>query len=63
MPVTEFVQTTWGLLPIGEDHYQPRCHCERCGEPLYPSSTGNYRWDLDGTLHGVCYACLRPEED
>jgi hypothetical protein len=38
------------------------CSCARCGKPLFYMSRGNFSW-ADGVYHGICYACLRPEED
>jgi hypothetical protein len=41
---------------------RPICSCARCGKPLFCMSRGNFAW-VDGVCQGVCYACLRPEED
>lgn len=37
--------------------------CERCGKQLYKDSTGNFHFEAGRGWVGVCYACLRPEED
>lgn len=44
----------------------PVCGCERCGKQLFADSCGNFEIDYQGrepVMKGVCYACLRPEED
>ncbi len=55
---------TWPTPPTPPTPRVPTCKCDRCGKQLYADSCGNYRTDAEtGRYAGVCYACLRPEED
>lgn len=60
-PKDRVMHTVWGTF--SSDDLEVQTHCERCGKPMYRDTCGNYRVDDAGKWVGVCYPCLRPEED